>query len=99
MDIDALTFKNLVKNNPTIYILDVRTPAEFNSYNIGGHNLPIGNLLQEDFDFSIFNSLDIIIVCSHGLRSKTALKLLQKANNCKVKNLKGGLAAYNKIKD
>ncbi len=99
MDIDAQAFQELKDTKPALYILDVRTPAEFNTYNIGGTNIPISELLSEDFDFSVFDGLDVVAVCAHGLRSKTVVKLLQKANNCRVKNLKGGLTALNRLKN
>ena len=56
-----------IKNNPEIFLLDVRTIEEFNQVNLGGNLIPnyeIANRLDE-----IPLDKEIIVMCHHGIRS------------------------------
>lgn len=74
----------------TAFLLDVREPFEFELDNIGGHNIPLGELkerLQE-----LPQDRTIVTICQSGKRSQTAQKLLKKQGFYTVVNLKGGLS-------
>jgi rhodanese-related sulfurtransferase len=79
-------------------ILDVRTPVEYHSYNIGGLNVPLNTLEAALREFAYNKSDEIIVICSAGLRSETAAKLLTAKGYQNIKNLTGGLLALQKIR-
>ncbi|MBK0381849.1 rhodanese-like domain-containing protein [Pedobacter sp. SD-b] len=92
-DIFAEDFIRLRQENPNIQIIDVREKLEFHTFNIGGTNIPLGDLpnaIKED-DLDIDPNKTIIVICQKGLRSKTAKVILQNAGFRKAKNLIGGL--------
>ncbi len=75
-----------------IQLIDVREEHEFESYNIGGLNIPMDEL-EENLS-SIQADKKTVIVCQTGGRSLKALEKL-KANfpQTEIYNLKGGLQA------
>ena len=75
-----------------IQLIDVREEHEFESYNIGGLNIPMDEL-EENLS-SIQADKKTVIVCQTGARSLKALEKL-KANfpQTEIYNLKGGLQA------
>ncbi|MGH9983200.1 MAG: rhodanese-like domain-containing protein, partial [Nitrososphaeraceae archaeon] len=84
------------KINKEIFLLDVREPDEFSSWNIeGSRNIPLSQ---------IPNSLDripkdsknkkVVTICPAGNRSSIATLLLQQLGFHKVKTLEGGLKSW-----
>jgi len=73
-------------------LLDVREQAEFDSANLGGKLIPLGQLPAR------LNELNpeqfIIVHCRSGGRSRCAVELLLEVGFAKVKNLKGGILAW-----
>ncbi|TAH05125.1 MAG: rhodanese-like domain-containing protein [Sphingobacteriales bacterium] len=97
-DISSLEFNEALKADKLLHIIDVREPLEFHTFNIGGTNIPLGKipvlLADDDFDYHIND--EIIVLCQHGLRSKTAKVMLQNAGYLNVKNLLGGIVKLQK---
>lgn len=77
-----------------LLIIDVREPIEFNTFNIGGENIPLGQLASALNSLTAYQEKEIILVCQHGIRSKTAESLLRSAGFKKVRNLAGGLLSW-----
>jgi adenylyltransferase/sulfurtransferase len=75
----------------------VRGEVEYHTFNIGGKNLPLPDL-QENIDDLEWNKDDeIIVICKVGLRSATAKSILQLKGYKNIRNLTGGLIAWQKI--
>lgn len=72
-------------------LLDVREVVEYDTYNLGGTLIPLGQLPER------INELDreqlIIVHCKSGGRSSRAVEFLKKAG-FNAKNLKGGANAW-----
>lgn len=98
-DITAEEFAELLKSNPDIQLLDVREKIEFHTFNIGGLNIPLGQLpsVLEDEDLNFDQEKPIIVICQHGLRSKTAKLHLENAGFKFTQNLLGGLAKFQRL--
>lgn len=80
-----------------LFLLDVRTPEEFGEWHIpGAVNMPMDSLMSNLV--SIPKDKDIIAICAHGVRSRTATQWLA-ASGCRVKTLFGGMAAWNAVYD
>ncbi|OAQ40612.1 rhodanese [Pedobacter psychrophilus] len=98
-DIFAEDFIKLRKLQPNLQIIDVREKLEFYTFNIGGINIPLGelpNAIKED-ELDIDQNKPIIVICQRGLRSKTAKIILQNAGFKKTQNLIGGLLKLQSI--
>ena len=95
--IDAATLQQRVQNGEIVNLLDVRENIEFHTFNIGGLNIPVSKL-QENISSINYNKTDeIIVICSAGIRSKTAQTILTDLGYQNVVNLKGGLIAMQKL--
>jgi rhodanese-related sulfurtransferase len=71
--IDAATLQQRIQNGETLNLLDVREAIEYHTFNIGGQNIPVGKLKQ-NINSIIYNKTDeIIVICSAGIRSETAI--------------------------
>jgi len=73
-------------------LLDVREPYEHHTFNLGGLLVPLAQLPSQ------LNKLDpkrlTVVYCRVGARSAYAVKLLQKHGFTNVKNLIGGVLAW-----
>ncbi|AKB35275.1 hypothetical protein MSSAC_0685 [Methanosarcina siciliae C2J] len=87
-----------------VFILDVRTPAEFNSSHIegatlipvtnsGGSNLSPDQLLEARIN-EVPKDKKILVYCRTGHRSVTASKILVAAGYSDAYNMEGGITAW-----
>lgn len=79
----------------TLHLLDVREPFEHEDFNIGGVLLPLGKIqiLQTD-DIEGWKDEEIICYCRSGNRSGQACMILEGAGFTNLKNLSGGMNAW-----
>jgi len=76
-------------------LVDVREPSENEVFNIGGVLLPLGKI--KDFDIDSIESLkdkEVIFYCRSGNRSGQAAMMLESMGFTNVKNLVGGMLAW-----
>jgi rhodanese-related sulfurtransferase len=77
-----------------LHVLDVRTPAEFESAHIpGSHNLPLDQIRQYRADL-VHTTAPVVAVCQQGVRSREAARLLVAAGHPAAETLEGGIAAW-----
>ncbi len=98
MNISAADFYILQKTNNTLIIIDVREPLEFSTFNIGGVNIPLGILIRDIEELEYLKDDEIVMICQHGLRSETARRVMKQNGYNNVRNLAGGLIAYQRQK-
>jgi rhodanese-related sulfurtransferase len=79
----------------TLHLLDVREPFEHEDFNIGGVLLPLGKIqtLQTD-GIEGWKDQEIICYCRSGNRSGQACMILEGAGFTNLKNLSGGMNAW-----
>lgn len=95
-DIDAKEVFARLQNGEHLNLLDVRGEMEYHTFNIGGKNIPLPDL-QENMDDLEWNKDDeIIVICKAGLRSATAQSILELKGYKNIRNLTGGLIAWQK---
>ena len=76
-------------------ILDVREPYENAAFNIGGILIPLGNIQTMQFDeIEEWRNEEVIVYCRSGNRSGQACMFLEGAGFTNVKNLTGGMLAW-----
>jgi glyoxylase-like metal-dependent hydrolase (beta-lactamase superfamily II)/rhodanese-related sulfurtransferase len=91
-------------SDENLYILDVRTPEEYEAWRISYDKHLEPSLVPLDrlsFDESIRNipkDKEVITVCSHGMRSRMAAEYLTQLGY-NAKSIKGGMVAWNKVND
>lgn len=79
--------------NPTI--IDVREPWEFEESRISGsQNIPLGTLPTKLDDLEDHKDQEIIVHCKSGGRSATAKAFLIQQGFTNVRNLEGGITAF-----
>ena len=95
-DIDAREVFARLQNAEHLNLLDVRGEMEYHTFNIGGKNIPLPQL-EENIDELEWNKDDeIIVICKVGLRSATARSILELKGYKNIRNLIGGLIAWQK---
>ena len=87
------------KSTTLAILLDVRTVAEYSRDKIKGSiNIPLHELRRRMFELEKYREREIIVYCASGNRSIPATQLLMK-NGFKAANLRGGLAAWQAIRN
>jgi glyoxylase-like metal-dependent hydrolase (beta-lactamase superfamily II)/rhodanese-related sulfurtransferase len=105
-EIEPNELKKKIDNHENIFILDVRTPQEYEFWKLSydKHDnpklIPIESLFLNDSNLlkEIPKDKEIVTVCAHGNRSLMAARLLNQLGY-NVKSVKGGMAGWNKVYD
>jgi adenylyltransferase/sulfurtransferase len=83
----------LLRAPDTPLLLDVREAWEFEQGSLPqARNVPLGDVLAEAG--SVGKDRDVVVFCSVGPRGERAVELLREAGIDRVRNLRGGLAAW-----
>ena len=83
----------LLNQNPSTSLIDVRTPAEFGSVRAkGAVNQAMESLDLNDFPFS--RDQELFLICQSGSRSMKVCQKLEDAGFEKVTNVEGGTSAW-----
>lgn len=97
-DIQAEELLTRLQKGEHLNLLDVRESIEFNTYNIGGTNIPLSKLDAAINNLGYHQTEEIIVICKMGLRSETGQQILRQQGFKNVRNLEGGLLALHKIR-
>jgi adenylyltransferase/sulfurtransferase len=73
-------------------LLDIRTPREWDDFNLGGFHISL-DTLSERID-EISQEKNWVIICYNGTQSLIALRLLKAKGFTNIDHLEGGLEAY-----
>jgi len=94
-DITPAELKARQQAGQTPTILDVREPWEFEESRIpGSQNIPLGTLPTQLDDLEDLKDQEIIVHCKSGARSSAAKAFLTQQGFTNVRNLEGGIMAY-----
>lgn len=98
-DISAQELKRRLDAGEHIHILDVREPDEYAEFNIGAKLLPLGQVMafQTD-DIEDWKDEEVVVHCRSGKRSLQAGLMLETMGFKNVKNLTGGMLAWQELK-
>jgi|TARA_B110000503_G_C7164831_1_gene421378 rhodanese-related sulfurtransferase len=96
VELEAKFFKAKVELNKKAFLLDVREEYEYEDSNIGGQNIPMGEVLSHLDELK--DNTDIYLICKSGKRSRAvAYHLSKELDNCKVYSCNGGIEAYTQV--
>lgn len=95
-DLDVAAFREKTETQADAILLDVRTPAEYQS----GHIEGAINMDIKAPDFlkkvsTLDRELEYLVYCRSGKRSVTACNRMAEAGFGRLNNLKGGILAWN----
>ena len=94
MEISVQGLKAKMDNKEDFVLIDVREKYEYQEFNIGGKLIPLGEIMGALEDLEEFKGKEIIIHCRSGKRSAMAQQLMLQAGFSDVKNLAGGVLAW-----
>jgi rhodanese-related sulfurtransferase len=98
MTITAEDLKQRLSVGEKLNIIDVREPYEFEETNIPtAINIPLGNVPMQIEELNHLKNEEVIMQCRSGARSAAAQQFFINAGFTNVKNLIGGILAYNAI--
>ncbi|MEY7974019.1 rhodanese-like domain-containing protein [Saccharomonospora xinjiangensis] len=93
--IDPAELKKRLAEGDKLTIIDVRTPAEFESVHIrGSYNLPLPLLSKNPHDLAERISGHAVLICQSGVRATQAHQRLAAVGISHASVLTGGIAAY-----
>jgi rhodanese-related sulfurtransferase len=91
-------FKDELKTNKQLIVLDVRTPQELEGPlgKIEGEiNIPVQQLEKRVGELKDYKDKEIAVICTSGIRSLRGTEILLK-NGFKAENVLGGMIAFRK---
>lgn len=96
-DITVEQLKELLENEGTINLIDVREEYEYEDDNLGGILIPLGEIPDRLDELNEMKGQEIYIHCRSGARSGKAKQFLISQGFEKVHNVLGGIMAYREL--
>ena len=92
--IGVATMRQLLHDDPSLRILDVRTGGEFETVHIpGSYNVPLDTLAEHAADLADVEHA-VVLVCQSGGRATQAHGTLRDAGKLRLHILEGGMTAW-----
>lgn len=95
---ENISIENLKERMDTgekLNLIDVRETDERAAFNIGGHHVALGRINTMDTDeIDHLKNQEVICYCRAGQRSMRACMMLETLGFTNVKNLTGGMLAW-----
>jgi rhodanese-related sulfurtransferase len=96
-DINVEDLKARLDKNEKFVFIDVREEWEYEDENLGAINIPLGDLPTRLDEIEKYKNQEIVVHCRSGARSGNAKKFLESKGFSKVRNVLGGIMAYNSL--
>lgn len=93
-DITVQELKQRLDKGENINLIDVREEWEFEEDNINGKLIPLGELVSRISDIEDWKDQEVVVHCRSGQRSEAACDFLRKQGFQNVRNLQGGILAW-----
>lgn len=85
----------LLAEEPTVRLLDVRTPGEFETLHIpGAYNVPLDTLHEHSSEIRANVAQPLVLVCQSGQRARQAEEILRRAGMPNLHVLDGGMSGW-----
>lgn len=95
MEISVKELKERLQQNDIPLFLDIREEWEYEEHNIGAQNFPFYSIPHRLEELEGYKNTEIILHCKTGNRGFKAYKFLTQHGFTRVRNLVGGIEAYN----
>lgn len=93
-EITVIELKQRLDSGEKLLVIDVRETYEYDEFNIGARLIPLGDLPVELNNLEDYIDNEIVIHCRSGARSAAAQDYMRKQGFEKVRNLTGGILAW-----
>ncbi len=93
-DITIDELKARMDQGEALHIVDVREEYEFDEFNIGAQLIALGELSDRLDEIEDLKEAELIVHCRSGARSGRAKEYLESEGFSKVRNLIGGMLAW-----
>jgi rhodanese-related sulfurtransferase len=93
-DISVSELKERMEKGENLHVYDVRELHEYEEFNIGANHIPLGELPGRISELDSIKNEEIILHCRSGARSGNAKMYLEDLGFTKVRNLLGGMLAW-----
>jgi rhodanese-related sulfurtransferase len=98
--ITAIDVRDRIAAGERIRFLDVRQPEEYAVCRIGDSPLiPLGDLHSRAGEIDLDDGELLVVYCHHGIRSVTAVAILQQRGIDSAASLNGGIDAWSVLVD
>jgi rhodanese-related sulfurtransferase len=94
MDITIEELKERLDKGEKLNLFDVREEYEFDEFNIGATLIPLGELQDRLDEITHLKNEEILIHCRSGARSGRAAAYLTAEGYTNVRNVLGGMMAW-----
>ncbi len=94
MDINVDELKKKLDNKEEFIFIDVREPHEYEEFNLGAKLCPLGDINKIVEEYDDRKDQEIVVHCRSGARSGMAKNFLMEAGFQNVRNLEGGVLAW-----
>jgi rhodanese-related sulfurtransferase len=94
MDITIEELKERMDKGEKLNLIDVREEYEFDEFNIGATLIPLGELPDRLEEIEAWKDQEILIHCRSGARSGRAKEYLMSEGYSNVRNVLGGVLAW-----
>jgi rhodanese-related sulfurtransferase len=94
MDITIEELKERMDKGEVLHLFDVREEYEFDEFNIGATLIPLGELPNRLDEIEALKNEEILIHCRSGARSGRAKDYLTAEGYTNVRNVLGGMVAW-----
>lgn len=93
-DISVQELHERMQNGTAPMIIDVREQYEWDEFHIGGNLVPLGTIQAALPDLEDHMEEEIVVMCRSGARSSAARDFLVRQGFRNVRNLTGGVLAW-----
>ncbi len=97
MDITILELKQKIEAGEALRFIDVREEYEYEEFNLGAKLIPLGELADRLNEIEDWKTEEVIVHCRSGARSGRAKAFLEAEGFENVRNLLGGVLAWNEL--
>jgi len=94
MDITVQELHQKLTSGEKFVFIDVREPWEYEEFNLGAELIPLGSLANRSYELEDHKNDEIVIHCRSGARSGMAQAMLSGQGFGNVRNLLGGVMAW-----
>ena len=95
MDITVEELRQKIQSGEKFVFIDVREPWEYEEFNLGAKLIPLGTLINSMYELDDHKNEEIVLHCRSGARSGQAQMMMQANGFSNVRNLTGGVMAWN----
>jgi rhodanese-related sulfurtransferase len=97
MNITVTELRDRIEDGENLNLIDVREEYEYEEDNIGALNIPLGELPDRIEEIEDWKNEEVLVHCRSGKRSENAQKFLESQGFTNVRNVKGGMLAWNEL--